>query len=380
MNTIGKYKTRIGIFLNGIAMLAGIIIGLLGLRSEQISDRVLFYTILISFAIVSLCSVFVTLYYYHTKRKTETHIQESNEEISKMLEKHEDLQKQISAIGMAKNVYVEKVTQFMKNINKTLSSQQMNLYAETENYLGNIGDTLEVLFTLGVEQGINLDKHIAKNMLDQKGHFEKAIFGTYNRFLGRMVNDSKDMVEFHIATKKYPLDVSVSFKMLNEPFRENLFDDGVFVFTAFRDKVVYEEKNREIGQKRYSIQGNTDFTQCTKREEYIRNNVQRTDSDYQNEHRDFDNYYNCTVTVPIIYGGMPNETLFGYLCCDTLNNGEYAGEEIFDREVANILFAVATNIGIFLNQACAVWDESFNLGNNFTMYVYHTLSQRHEVI
>lgn len=108
---------------------------------------------------------------------------------------------------------------------------------------------------------------------------------------------------------------------MDKPYHpESDRSEDVRIYTAFRDNEVYGIGDREIGEVLYTINGNTDFVTCLKRDYFIINRAESHADSYSNEHRGFNEFYNCAIVVPIrIKRGNGQYKYFGYYCCDCLN-------------------------------------------------------------
>ena len=171
----------------------------------------------------------------------------------------------------------------------------------------------------------------------------------------------------YIKIRGYDLKISATIKLFDKAYTHNVDRRTEFrVYTAFRDKETYEDKNdqgvpkREIGQRLYTIDGNVDFTDCLTKDSFLFNNASRDMDNYRNEHEDFDAFYNCTIVVPV-RTKLPdgNKMFFGYLCCECLND-KYPGIEIFDKGAAQYLFAFAQNLATFIETLDTNWLDRFS--------------------
>ena len=140
------------------------------------------------------------------------------------------------------------------------------------------------------------------------------------------------------------------------------------MYTAFRDKCTYDQHEREIGEEPYTILGNADFVQCLTKDHFIINNANKNSQSYANEHVDFDLYYNCAVVVALrVKQADGSMKYLGYLCCDTLNTD--LSKEVFDKEVAQLLFSMAQLYATFLETLDSNWidrmQDNFEFEQNF---------------
>ena len=142
----------------------------------------------------------------------------------------------------------------------------------------------------------------------------------------------------------------------------------VGIITTFRDHKTYSQGKREIGIKEYSIRKNTDFTYCLTRSYFLKNNIVADDKTYDNENKDFLNYYNCTIVVPIVYRYPDRQHIYGYLTCDILNK-DYFVDKLLDEKMAEIMVATANIIGIYFDSMDFQWE--YVLEDDFLDIVYN---------
>jgi len=153
----------------------------------------------------------------------------------------------------------------------------------------------------------------------------------------------------------------------------------VFVFTAFLDKETYEAKTREIAKKPYSVQENSAFSYCLTSDGFEKNYLRRDMSDYRNEDVDFMRLCNCDATVPVAHGSeaAQNRDLFGFLTCGVLVADASGTAEVLDESTLNLMFAVASHIGVLLNYSTNTWNSIINeTSTTYLEYVYNVLHAR----
>lgn len=214
----------------------------------------------------------------------------------------------------------------------------------------------------------NLDDNKKREALIQDAqHYATELFDVFKRYCSDMLFEVIKLETAYIKIRGYDLRISATIKLFDKSYTHNIDRRTEFkVYTAFRDNETYEDKNdqglprREIGQRLYSIDGNIDFTDCLLKDAYFINNASRNMNNYRNEHEDFDEFYNCTIVVPI-RTKLPdgNKMFFGYLCCDCFND-KYPGEEIFDKGAAQYLFAFAQNLATFIETLDTNWLDRFS--------------------
>lgn len=186
------------------------------------------------------------------------------------------------------------------------------------------------------------------------------LYDIFNRYCREVTDEAIKLQSAYLELKHIPLQVSVTVKLMNQPYHpdsDNIKD--VKIYTAFRDHEVYCDHEREIGDQIYSVTGNTAFNQCISKDYFIRNNFEAKDDSYANEHRHYDEFYNCAICVPIKLKGADGKTkFFGFFSCDCLNDNRTISE-VFDRSAAQYMFAFAQNIATFLETLDANWIDRY---------------------
>lgn len=206
-----------------------------------------------------------------------------------------------------------------------------------------------------------------KYLIQDADRYANELFDIFKRYCATLLAQVVKLEKSYVAISGYEIKMSATIKLLDKTYVHGVDRrTEVKVYTAFRDKDTYEDKNdhgmpkREIGQKLYSIDGNVDFDTCLTKEFYIINNASRNLSNYRNEHEGFDDFYNCAIIVPIrVTLANGSKMFFGFLCCDCLNEN-YEGEEIFDKGAAQYLFAFAQNFATFIETLDANWQDRFS--------------------
>lgn len=215
---------------------------------------------------------------------------------------------------------------------------------------------LEALQKGGIADQELMQEEIAKSYRD----FANALFDLFKRYSSNLLSYAVTMVEAYLRANNCDLPVSATIKLFDKPLMSKDDRSAITVYTAFRDKRTYDEHEREIGQEPYTIEGNIDFGYCLVKDHFIINNAKKDSGSYLNEHVDFDKYYNCAVVVPIRIKQVNSTYKFlGFLCCDCLNKGD-SGAEIFGKEVAQMLFAMAQIYGTFLETLDSNWLDRTN--------------------
>ena len=211
------------------------------------------------------------------------------------------------------------------------------------------------------------------NMHQQKlelKRYEDSLYSLYNRYIKGVFEEVTNIITVYLRSVGKPAKVSVSMKLFDVTYCSEIDTKSIRIFTAFRDKETYEKTEREIGGRHYSITANGDFQLCLTKESYIRNNIPANAGDYANENYPSSmQYYNSTVVVPIICDYKSDKNIFGYLCCDTLN--EDTTVEVFDKKVSDIMYTAALTMGIFFDTINSCWDYTDDLNKKEFLTFVH---------
>jgi hypothetical protein len=222
-----------------------------------------------------------------------------------------------------------------------------------------------------IEDKSKIAKEFSNELKINNTDYIRDLFQRYNVYVRSIIDSVKEILEKSLISKNYQLRISIALKLFNKIYEEGETHNSVKIITAFRDSKTYHEQKREIGKKEYRIDKNIDFQICLDREYFIKNNAGKNDPDYTNEHIDFNQYYNCTISVPIYTKYAEKKRFFGYLCCDVLNN-DYENENIFDITEANIFLASAFSMAMFFDNINKSWknmlDEHKNI--DFNNYIH----------
>ena len=189
--------------------------------------------------------------------------------------------------------------------------------------------------------------------------YATQLFELFKRYCRESTDEAVKLQNAYMALKDIPLRVAVTIKLMNRPYHPAIDrSEDIKVYTAFRDNETYVTGEREIGEQLYTIGGNTDFSACLNKDQFIINRAEDQGGSYSNEHRGYDQIYNAAVVVPIrIKRGDGQYKYFGYLCCDCLNLDR--SKDAFDKSAAQYLFAFAQNLATFLETLDANWVDRY---------------------
>lgn len=331
----------------GISLLGVLATVVIAMVTEQNNFKIIFLTILATELVLVYIGVWNIIIKYKYEKEIED-VKQKNKKIESDLENESLNHAQIlDKLKKENEKLISTITLNYKNASK-LHNDFCNRIPEisAESY-----HLLKVL-----EQNAEIDDDIKIEELEKSyNSFANGLFELYKRYSTGLLSSVVNMVEAMLVVKGCPNKVSATIKLFNKPwYPKNNGRNHVIVYTAFRDAKTYEEHDREIGKELYTIDGNIDFSICVSRDHYIINNAKKDSTSYLNEHKDFDAYYNSAVVVPIRIKQADNTyKLLGYLCCDCLNQD--LGVEVFDKEVAQLLFSLSQIYSIFLETLESNW-------------------------
>ena len=90
------------------------------------------------------------------------------------------------------------------------------------------------------------------------------LFDIFNRYCRDATDEALKLQNAYLKLKNVPLKVSMTIKLMDRPYHPDKDIVGdIKVYTAFRDHEAYSAHEREIGERLYTVNGNTAFIQCT---------------------------------------------------------------------------------------------------------------------
>lgn len=338
----------------------GWIIGIIGIISTIVcavftgdSDFVIIYIV-----VVALETILTILAIWHIKIKQsyQNQIQDLTKTIALNGEKIDELV--ASSYTIKKDLedkYGKAMSTIISNV-KNASKLNNDLCNRIPEINAKSYSLLETLQKSGISDQALMQKEITKAYHD----FANSLFDLFKRYSSNLLSYVVTMVEAYLKAYNCSLHVSATIKLFDKPLMQKDNRGEITVYTAFRDKRTYDEHEREIGQEPYTIEGNIDFGCCLVKDHFIINNAKKDSGSYLNEHIDFDKYYNCAVVVPIrIKQANSTYKFLGFLCCDCLNKSN-DNSEVFGKEVAQMLFAMAQIYGTFLETLDSNWLDRTN--------------------
>lgn len=336
----------------------GWLVGAVGIVASLISafrtETNGFAYIFIGLLAAEAIAVFAWLWALYERYQMTQTVEELQSEIKKLEDKNAELQNSLSEIQSNEKIKLNAVREKIEVIcvnQKNVSK----LYNEFCTRIPNIADrSYHILETLQMG-GMKDKEELQKEVIYSFNEFAAGLYDVYKRYSSNLLNYLVRIEESYLALKGIKIDVAATIKLFDKPYIAKTDSrDKIVVYTAFRDKETYEKHEREIGDKKYTIDGNGDFVHCLKNDHFVVNNAKKNSENYMNEHIDFDAYYNC-ATVVSIRTKLTDGTYkyFGYLCCDCKNAQE--GLEVFDKPAAQLLFSLAQQYATFLSTLDSNW-------------------------
>ena len=220
-------------------------------------------------------------------------------------------------------------------------------------------ELLEKLKVLSADANPERMNKIQDEAVASARKYATQLFELFKRYCRESTDEAVKLQNAYMALKDIPLRVAVTIKLMDRPYHPAKDrSEDIKVYTAFRDNETYVAGDREIGEQLYTIGGNTDFSACLNKDQFIINRAEDQGGSYSNEHRGYDQIYNAAVVVPIrIKRGDGQYKYFGYLCCDCLNLDR--SKDAFDKSAAQYLFAFAQNLATFLETLDANWVDRY---------------------
>jgi hypothetical protein len=352
--TLDNFPNRIVKFGSLFFNLAALVVTIFGYRSGDDIKKIVFVILFISYLIIAACIVFTLLYNFHVRNNANFN--------KKAMESIKNFNSDLMVFNK----------DMIKNTNFTLASfwLQNNKYKDFMNLIQRKAGNLALIPTGDLSA---FQEEIEKRNQEHA----RDLVQLYNDYLRSIVNDNKKILETALDIKGYQLVVTVTLKLMSRVLEGEDSHKNIRIISAFRDSEASRNTEREIGKQEYTIDKSIDFVTCLRKEIFIKNNAKKGDGDYYNEHIDFDQYYNCTITVPIYSEYAGEKKYFGYLCCDVLNEND-DNAIVFDIDEANILSSTAYNLSLFFDNINSIWKEMLyeSKDNDFNNHIFRILTEK----
>ena len=340
---IENWNFAIGLFFS----MVGIVVSIFTVIYSPNNTAIAISVIGCQMIVIIMC--IITFVVFYKNKKILENAEKENYNILNETNKKLEYSKKISD---ANEQFSKKVLVFSKNINKRINNFLTLICDETDKHYVNICNINERMDKNPNVEFVNL---CINQMQEEKQKYKNSLFNLYNRYIKGVFEETLKAIYCDLKSKDINLDVSVSLKMFDTTYHSSLDNKGMLIYTAFRDKETYDnKKEREIGEKHFTINNNCDFQKCLTKESYIKNNFTKTTEDYWNEnHPSCIEFYNCTAVVPIICDYKSDKQFYGFFCCDALNTD--SNIEVFDKNTTDILYSAALTIGIFFDSINSAW-------------------------
>ncbi len=371
----GKLGKITKIFLN-IINIAAFILSIFSLtKNDEPNWKIVAAIIIFDCVFLIVSSIYETVLFNHCKKYKENIEIENNIIIDEKGKKILELTNQLSDISKNLNSQIEyeKHLRYYYNfIVSLLNDFSTRLYGVNTKLIDSIKKHEELNNILN--QNIEGAKEFADSVIrDANSEYNDAMISIYKRFLSNLFKSLKTIMDQFLENKGLDLKSSISVKQFNSKVTNPNNISNIKILTTFRDNQTYSQTNREIGGKEFKINKNSDFTYCLTNPYFLKNNISKHDKTYDNEHKEFSEYYNCAIVAPIFCKYPNNITyIYGYLTCDVLNE-DLKNDNIFDEQSAEILVTTANIIGIFFDNLDYLWNSVYP--NDFLDIIYKTIKK-----
>ena len=222
-----------------------------------------------------------------------------------------------------------------------------------------------------------IDSNISMFIKEQERKVEKeyreTMLAEFDLFLNNITNKLKFILDTILREKGCLLETSISVKQFSKIVSNPNEIDDIFVITTYRDHQAYTQVKREVGMEKYVIRNNTAFVHCLTHSYFLKNNIHNDDKSYNNAHKEFLDYYNCTIVAPICFYYPDYNHVFGYLTCDVLNKNPKCNAPL-DEQMAEIVATTAKAIGMYFDRMDYQWESV--LEDDFLDIIYRMKCQR----
>ncbi|MCB6203538.1 hypothetical protein [Extibacter muris] len=340
--------------ISWVIAVGGLVVGIIGLVSKSDFEKKVVYTVIIIDSLILIgLGIYMAVAYYDKRliiKEKDNNILKCKHKLEELEINHSEQTRAYLLLGANCNYMVSTLQKFLNR-----------LYDLTQRSLDGT-DSIKKQESDMRDHGYS-EKEITQKTIamaqEKEDNISNDLYDDYKRFLSNILGKTQDNIEKYLKTKGYDLDVSITIKQLLEPVFQNGDIDYMskpYVYTAFRDSKTWMKKIRkEVAQRKYTINKNSDFIHCLSKGYYIFNNKTTDSKDYCNENSEFDKYYNCGMTTMIYSPKEKSDRyIYGFLACDVMND-KYANEEILDAEITNFLDIAAYIISIYFDNIDFNW-------------------------
>lgn len=348
-NVLKKIKECFSWFIAILSFIFGII-GLV--KGDSIEAIVVYIIVIINSIVLIGLGIYLIISYLYNRGK----IEEKDHEILQLTKEKEAEKENAALIDRAYISHTENTVYLVTSLHDFLQ----RLYSLTDRCFAEIANIQREEKEMRAHSytAEEIEEKITKLGKEKNRNICANLYDDYKRFLSNILTKTQNKIESYLRSRGYDLEVSLTLKMLVNPIqKEKLCSEKANVYTAFRDSRTWNKRiRREVAQKLFVIEKNTDFIHCIVHGTYIFNNKSDKDKDYYNENTEFYKYYNCGITVLINSGNKENEDniIYGFLTCDVLND-KYPEKEIMDNNIAMILRNTECLLSIYFDNIGYNW-------------------------
>ena len=348
-----KYLGKISTILSWIFNVAGLVLAILSFikNDADLGWGVVLSLIIFNSIFLIIISIYETLLFKRGATLEKDIIKEKDEAIEQL-----KLQLKLS------NNQSDKLRYYYKYIIATLnkfSTQLLEVNYKLQESNNDIDQMVEEYNSNNNHADDKFESFIANLKSTAYNDYEQSMLKEFNHFLSNITNKLKLILDISLKEKDCMLETSISVKQFSRIVYDpdDILDIGII--TTFRDSQTYSQGKREIGEKIYYINKNTDFLYCLTHSYFLKNNIQEDDRTYDNEHKGFLEYYNCAIVVPIKCEFPDSTHIYGYLTCDILND-DFFQQNLLDDKMAEIMEATANIMGLYFDDMDFQWDHVLN--------------------
>lgn len=353
-----KLKPQLQKILN-IALIfltvSSFILSFIGITNQNTLEwYVVISIVLFNSILLMIISIIATIFYQNYKKQLDC-----LNKINKMknLEHEESIKK------------INKLILYNRFTNGTLNKFLPKLYDINDTYFEDLERIKE--FTEAMASNASPDISIfekKQNLISStREKYYSKLIEEYKSILGIFSAKLKLIVEDLLSNQQSNINISVTIKLFNQILDHGDDHTNIIVYTAFRDAQTYMEEKREVCKRTYKIHKNSAFLHCLQENMYICNNLDKKSKSYMNENKEFEQYYNSSITTPIQCQYMKPKKIFGYLIIDTYNN---ESNKVFDEEIGNLVYSTALQLGAYFDNVSYTLEYVLESYVDFLEFMY----------
>lgn len=363
-NFIERYSNLLSIALSIVGVGSTLCFGFYA-NEESLTYKTIIAVVSICMIIVCTSNILAMIFALKAKSLANDEIEKAQCNVKEIKEKLSEMEHNDRTHSELLHEYLISIRNFTKRTNQFLRI----LYDDNDRTLQNLK---LICNAYSPEQlGVVNEEAALRELKTCRKSYISSVHNKYNSYTKNILNDIREKIEKHLAQKGIETKICVCIKFLDDIYDIQKNINEYRVYAAFRDSRTYDTHLREVGKWSYDVIKNGDFNVCIRGEHYIRNALHIDSNGYTNQKEHYINDYNCVATVPILFGGKNDNSLFGFLCCDTLYLEDDANN-IFDEDITAYMQSAAFLMGLYLDAVNDCWDVIVNnyKGENFIQYLY----------